>query len=676
MSLSQPSIFAIWDQNTSEARIALQALASRPKGYTVAFADPDRQTGDLLDGVLVPGLRAADGVLVIYPQDDALVQIAFETGLAIGLGKPIAVLELRTSAYLLSRAINTLFGPVLPDEAFALDLKRLRERVLDPSFWHQIRPDAPGSDSTPLFLCPEEGIGSELRNLLVDFRPQWQGPAPEDAPGEIIRRAKSASRLLWVVVPATLHRQWGNVLAALTAGFYYGSSILRSGEPPSLEVLRQSEAPTIRSVERLCKVFEDLEDFEALLRAREEVPASFVVQKLEIRNFKNLEHLDLDFTAPSSLPGDWTCIAGINGAGKSSILEALSMVLLGEPLVTDLQSERLRRSLRRHGERRLEAEITVVVHDGQEAVTLYLPLGEQGVDRDKLAAHPGYPAMQALWNRLQDQVLVAYGASRNLSKFRDEQRYDGMSPLVRRVMTLFDPQASISSPEVLLEGGPALAPELRTLLKILETVLPQDLPARAEGDIQFPLFVQSGADVEAIELPDGFRSTVAWLADLCAAWHKTAPKEETRTSDPARITGIVLLDEIDLHLHPSLQRQLVPRLRQALPNVQFIVTTHSPLVLSSFDRNELVVLERSEESKIELRELDRQILGFSTNEVYQWLMDTPPQSLVIEKKLQGRADPELPLYLYQSAERNEEEARGALEERRLLMEKLRRLRPQ
>src|SRR5262249_34977805 len=183
------------------------------------------------------------------------------------------------------------------------------------------------------------------------------------------------------------------------------------------------------------------------------------------------------------------------------------------------------------------------------------------------------------------------------------------------------------------------------------------------------VFAQGDTDVEPVELPDGFRSTIAWLADLCAAWHQSAPPEETAESDPAKIRGIVLLDEIDLHLHPSLQRALIPRLRETLPNVQFIVTTHSPLVLSSFDRAELVVLDR--DSKGGIRELDRQIFAFSTDQVYEWLMGTPPQSTVIEEKLSEGNDPDLALYLYQSQDRNEEQAEATLAERKSLIEELR-----
>ncbi|MBK7436994.1 MAG: AAA family ATPase [Saprospiraceae bacterium] len=52
----------------------------------------------------------------------------------------------------------------------------------------------------------------------------------------------------------------------------------------------------------------------------------------------------------------------------------------------------------------------------------------------------------------------------------------------------------------------------------------------------------------------------------------------------------ILIDEIDLHLHPSWQVKIVKALKTTFPNVQFIVTTHSPLVLSSVKRGEIIAL--------------------------------------------------------------------------------------
>lgn len=661
--MEQPlkKVFVVWDLSSSETRIALQALARKPpKGFSFSFADPSKTSGDLLNDVLVPGIRDADKVLVIDPPRQASVPASFEVGLAIGMGKPISLGRSGRSM-----GLDTVLHEAFRDASVDLkvrDLSEIRKLLDDREFWVTFSPPETSEESWLLALCVHSGMGYALRDILADLRPGWSSPVPETDASQLIQKALGARQVLWVITPEYF---WENSLTALSAGIFYGSFLSRSEQPPILEVLRHRDASPIRSVSRFCLEFCDLDDFVPLLRDKE-TPSTIVIEKIEIKDFKSIGSLTLDLTAPSSLEGDWTCIAGINGAGKSSILQALAMALLGERLVTELGGERIRRFLRRSGAERLPAEITVTVRDGRERKTLFLPLSEQGVDLSKLNAHSERTRMLDVWDRLQKQVVVGYGASRNLSEYRDT-RYSSLSVPVQRQMTLFDSLTQIASVEVLLDGGPSSAPVLKTLKRLLKAVLVEELAPGHDADRI--VFSQCGTEVDAIDLPDGFRSTVAWLADLCAAWHRTAPAEEAETSDPSRISGIALVDEIDLHLHSTLQRALVPRLRAALPNVQFIVTTHSPLVLSSFDRAEIVVLDRSEEDGI--RELDRQIFAFSTDQVYEFLMGTPPQSTVIEEKLARRDDPELPLYLYQSEERSEEEARAALEERRRLIEELR-----
>src|SRR5437899_734417 len=71
------------------------------------------------------------------------------------------------------------------------------------------------------------------------------------------------------------------------------------------------------------------------------------VERIAIKNFKNIESLDIKLMEPSSLHGNWMCIAGINGAGKSAILQALCAVLLGEKYAAELGETTLRRMIRR-----------------------------------------------------------------------------------------------------------------------------------------------------------------------------------------------------------------------------------------------------------------------------------------------------------------------------------------
>jgi predicted ATP-binding protein involved in virulence len=231
-------------------------------------------------------------------------------------------------------------------------------------------------------------------------------------------------------------------------------------------------------------------------------------------------------------------------------------------------------------------------------------------------------------------------------------------------MTLFDPLTQVASAEFLLATQKEDSPLFRLFRSVLGPVLGPELGVILEqGRVEF---TSEGDVVQAVDLPDGFRSSVAWLVDLCWVWCAKNP-ERAGTATPADVDAIVLIDEIDLHLHPSLQRILVPRLRETFPRIQWIVTTHSPLILSSFDSSEIVALDRREPGGV--RFLDRQILGFSTDEIYTWLMGTPATGAAVEKMLSagdkgtGAALEELAQLLEATPETDEATAKLRVRER-------------
>jgi len=355
----------------------------------------------------------------------------------------------------------------------------------------------------------------------------------------------------------------------------------------------------------------------------------FSVQRIRIKQFKNIQALEIDLSHQSDfLPGHWACLAGVNSAGKSSVLQALNLVLMGEKLAPELGAARLASYCRRdqHGVYDAEIDCTVCILDdaGDETlITLYLPLNATtGLQDKKLRAHPDYDTMRTTWALLHQQLILAYGPNRSLSTYRDS-RHSGHHPYVLGQMTLFDPLSQIANLSLLLEQTADDAATYEVLATLLAELLPDaGLTLRREhGLYQFYL---GDVVIEPTELPDGFRSTLAWVADLCASWFAKNPAQ----SD---MQGLVMIDEIDLHLHPSLQRLMIPTLRKLLPKIQWIVTTHSPMVLSSFDRHELFVLRADEDNH--LMPIDRQITGFSIDQIYEWLMDTPAQSKVIEDQL-------------------------------------------
>lgn len=129
------------------------------------------------------------------------------------------------------------------------------------------------------------------------------------------------------------------------------------------------------------------------------------------------------------------------------------------------------------------------------------------------------------------------------------------------------------------------------------------------------------------QLSDGIRNMLAMVGDIAyrcyklnAHWGADAPK---------RTYGIVMIDEVDMHLHPSWQQTVLNELSEAFPKLQFIVTTHSPQVLSSVDASSIRKLIPLEDAamgngRVEVQIIDQQTRGVASADVLAAIMGVNP----------------------------------------------------
>jgi len=124
-----------------------------------------------------------------------------------------------------------------------------------------------------------------------------------------------------------------------------------------------------------------------------------------------------------------------------------------------------------------------------------------------------------------------------------------------------------------------------------------------------------GQQLDLTQLSDGERSLLAMMIDLCRLLSLANPELE----DPLQGAGVILIDEVELHLHPQWQREVVEKLRVTFPNIQFILTTHSPFVMQSVHSGEeLILLDGQPLADLENRgveEISRALMGIDRPDV-------------------------------------------------------------
>ncbi len=291
------------------------------------------------------------------------------------------------------------------------------------------------------------------------------------------------------------------------------------------------------------------------------------IERVVIKNFRPVDRVDLDLSQSTSVNGPWQMLLGDNGSGKSSILQAIALTLIGPD---DRRAIGLRPDqVLRHGAR--SGSVEVYLSGLPKPLTLRFDRGATEFE--------GEAAPQAL--------LLAYGSMRLLPRDR------GTSTTARsatvKVGNLFDPLAPITDPSEWLRSlEDAQFEDVALAMKALLTLGERTRIERNDDGV----FIRQGRRRDSVdELSDGYQSMLVLACDVMktvlALW-----------GSPTQAEGIVLIDEMGAHLHPRWRMRIVGALREILPRIQFVVTTHDPLCLRGLEDGEVAVVRRNESGKV------------------------------------------------------------------------------
>ena len=166
------------------------------------------------------------------------------------------------------------------------------------------------------------------------------------------------------------------------------------------------------------------------------------------------------------------------------------------------------------------------------------------------------------------------------------------------------------------------------VINLINSIIPDDTKFEGEFIRDEYHFNFRGSSIPFGALSDGYRHFIGWLADLLYHICFGCPKGKKLVDSK----GIVLVDEIDLLLHPKWQRTVIETLSKELPNIQFIFTTHSPIILSSVEKNNIFVMELDNDGTAIAKQYDENIYGSTAEQAllssYFDLDTSRPQSFV------------------------------------------------
>jgi predicted ATP-binding protein involved in virulence len=148
-------------------------------------------------------------------------------------------------------------------------------------------------------------------------------------------------------------------------------------------------------------------------------------------------------------------------------------------------------------------------------------------------------------------------------------------------------------------------------------------------DIKQIHFKRDTEERKLSQLGDGVRCMIELVGDLacrCSLLNFHYKQDAVK-----RTSGVVLIDEVDMHLHPSWQQKILSQLQEAFPKIQFIVTTHSPQVLSTVRRENIRLLERDASGQVSANEPLARTYGEPSGDILHSVMQVDPQPPVTEK---------------------------------------------
>lgn len=360
------------------------------------------------------------------------------------------------------------------------------------------------------------------------------------------------------------------------------------------------------------------------------------IKALHLKNFRCFSDLSVNFSVP------YTVLIGNNGAGKTSILQALQILL--DTFVTPIQFNMVDSVFNMNlntpemrittSDVKLKAKLngSVFYNEPQypSSLKLFAEISDDSIEWETVfgsessmnpAENPILNVVLELQKKLVSNesvvlpVVVFYNSkrlwSRKISLNNEDEEKE--SPFLSRLkgyvgciddsvlrnndlrewfmrMFLIERKRQIPEFQAVKQAITNCYLEIDNRENLKKVLI--DYDAEKEDDLEFHIYFNDG-NVEILPmsyLSDGSQSILAMVADI--AYRMAILNPHLLDNVTQETNGVILIDEIDLHLHPSWQRRIIDALHKTFPKVQFIFTTHSPSILTNVPKENILILDK------------------------------------------------------------------------------------
>lgn len=359
-------------------------------------------------------------------------------------------------------------------------------------------------------------------------------------------------------------------------------------------------------------------------------PAYFLALRVEnVRCFGPKQTLDL--SNGMGRPAQWTIILGNNGVGKTTLLQTLIAITPRKshpwnqdnrfvlprciPLFTSvtLQWQPYRYNEKEY---KLSADFLVDTKLSEHG-------GRKILDYSVSQSTGAGSFTTTIPHEMAEFTFFGYGASRRMGETSLSEKGDDapFASLFSDNVELLNAEEWLLQADYAAHAGSNITTRKRAekrrdeIKEVLINLLPdvRDIKFAQITEEQPKPRVEVKTPYGWVSIKDlslGYKTLIGWMVDLASRMFERYPDSRNPLAEPA----VVLVDEIDLHLHPTWQRALMSYLSERFPNTQFIATAHSPLVVQAASDANVVLLRREGES-------DHVVIDNNVKDIHGWRVD-------------------------------------------------------